>query len=95
MSLDYKKIYYYTICLITFFVLLWGTIDLSSAVASLTILKPTIIKEIPEEKISEGLEDAYQQKMLFDRLGDSLARIVIAGIIFAYSRKKIADIEGE
>lgn len=88
-NLDLKKIYYYTICVIAFFVFMWGAIDLSSASISLftTRSQTAAYQESGEEKTSEPFVDIYyQRKMLYDRLLDSLSRVVIAGIIFTYSR---------
>lgn len=97
MNIDLRKTYYYVICLITFFVLLWGIIDLAGAASGLTLLKPEAAteKELPEAKNVRSLEESYQRRMLFDRLGDSLIRIVVSGAVFAYSRKKAAELEKE
>ena len=83
--IDYKKAYYYIICLIAFFVLLWGTIDLRSAGVSYISNKHY---NVPDEKDSRVLDEYYQRKMVKERFGDSLIRILIAGGIFVYSRKK-------
>jgi hypothetical protein len=33
--------------------------------------------------------------MAFDRIGDSVARIIVAGIIFAYAGFRIRELEGK
>lgn len=102
--MDLKKIYYYIICLITFFVLMWGIVDIVSATLSLTIFKAESVS-LESAPGVEGMfaerggaaepliEDYYQRRMIYDRMGDSLARIVIAGAIFAYARWKIFKFE--
>ena len=93
--MDLKKAYYYIICLAALFVLAWGIVDLTGAAAGLiTNRVPSASLEqstqSPSEKESEPyLEAYYQKKMLYDRLWDSLARIVVAGVIFSYSRIKV------
>ena len=83
MNLDYKKIYYYIIALITFFVLLWGTIDLLSASAGM----------IADKNPAPGPEEYYQLKITQDRIFDSLARMLVSGVVFAYARFKIYKLE--
>ena len=83
MNLDYKKIYYYIIALITFFVLLWGAIDLLSAAAGM----------ITDKGAELGPEKYYQLKIAQDRIFDSLARILVSGIVFFYARFKLFKLE--
>ncbi|MBU0687052.1 MAG: hypothetical protein KKB81_04305 [Candidatus Margulisbacteria bacterium] len=101
-----KKIYYYVICVLAFFVLMWGIIDLTSSSINLLILNPSGQQEssfAPSEGSVEvpiaslkgnPVEDYYQRRMMMDRFGDSLARVLIAGIIFAYARYAIFKLEG-
>ncbi|MCX5725979.1 MAG: hypothetical protein NT030_02140 [Candidatus Saganbacteria bacterium] len=105
--MDLKKLYYYIICLITFFVLMWGFVDVVSATLSLTVFKggsvafesaapPEQAGAVAQDKsrMAEPLiEDYYQKRMLYDRIGDSLARILLAGGVFAYARFKVFTLE--
>jgi hypothetical protein len=102
--LEFKKVYYYAICLIAFFVLMWGVIDMVSSSlgivnisSPLSTLPPSAEESaLPNEKGGEQFLDVfYQKKMLYDRFGDSLARIIVSGIIFAYSRYKVSKLEPE
>lgn len=87
MNIDLKKLYYYVIALITFFVMLWGVIDLASAMGSSFTGK--YLPAPRETRSAEpNLEDYYQRKVTQDRIFDSLARMVIAGGIFFYARRK-------
>jgi len=47
----------------------------------------------PSPDGDQSLDVYYQKKMLYDRLSDSLARIVIAGLVFAYCRNKVNQLE--
>ena len=93
-NLDLKKVYYYAICLMAFFVLMWGLVDVVSSsagllnigAASLSLSAPAPDAAISPEKGEALFDSYYQKKMLLDRFWDSLARIVVAGLIFAYFR---------
>jgi hypothetical protein len=90
---DLKKAYYYIICLGALFFLLWGIVDLTGSVAGLVSTRvPTNLNQ-PQLQLDNGPDQSldlyYQKKMLNDRLVDSLARIVVSGIVFIYSRKKV------
>lgn len=92
MNLDFKKIYYYTICLIAFFVIMWGAIDTLSASISLINIMLTqgalpVSGDIP-------FDQYYQNKMSWDRLFDSLSRLLIAGLFFAYAKWRLNKLEG-
>lgn len=96
--MDLKRTYYYIICLAALFVLAWGVVDLTSAATGLIMSRSSVSLEqsAPATTEKEGepyLEMYYQKKMLYDRLWDSLARIVIAGAIFTYSRVKVNRLE--
>ena len=104
-----KKIYYYVVCAVTLFVLMWGAVDVVSAVFSMTIFRSPSIGmdaqgnpqggEIAIDAKNPGagatFEDYYQSRMIFDRVGDSLARIIVAGGIFLYASLKIKELEGK
>lgn len=96
--MDLKKIYYYVICLAALFVLFWGTVDLISTVVGLTTSKSAGVEQNlsspPEGASEQTLDLYYQKKMLYDRLSDSLARIVVAGLVFGFSRMKVSRLEG-
>jgi hypothetical protein len=101
-----KKVYYYVICAITLFILMWGFVDMTSAVLSVTIFKPSAGMEAPSgpQAVSDAkagggdqpfFDEYYQGRMAMDRIGDSMARVLVAGIIFIYSSLKIKDLEGK
>lgn len=98
--MDLKKVYYYIICLTALFVFFWGVVDLTSAVIGLSSVRTLGVsigqaQNVSPEKETEQYMDAYyQKKMLYDRLADSLARIIISGIVFGYSRIKVNQLEG-
>ena len=104
--LSVKKVYYYAVCAVTLFVLMWGTVDVISSILSITIFKsPSVSLEAPSGSQSgaEGkggaaepfFDEYYQGRMAFDRIGDSVARIIVAGIIFAYAGFRIRELEGK
>ncbi len=94
--MDLKKAYYYVICLVALFVLFWGVVDLSGSIVGLSTAKPvgaSLNQGMPPAPESDqSLDVYYQKKMLYDRLSDSLARIIIAGLVFAYSRRKVDEL---
>lgn len=95
--MEIKKAYYYIICLAALFVLLWGAVDLTSSLIGLAGARPSVAVSVsPAPNLGEGeqyMDIYYQKKMLYDRLTDSLARIIIAGLVFGYSRIKINRLE--
>lgn len=95
--IDLKKIYYYIVCLVALFVLFWGLVDLTGAAVGLSMAKgPTVSMDQPPPPApdsEQSLDVYYQKRMLYDRLSDSLARIIIAGLVFAYSRVKVNKLE--
>ncbi|MFH1761940.1 MAG: hypothetical protein ABIA63_12650 [bacterium] len=98
-----EKIYYYLICLLTFFVLMWGAIDMVNVVSNFLLATSSPFSyqgtgivpgdESASPEGSESFERFYQRKILFERTLDSFARILVAGAIFAYSRRKLIKIE--
>jgi len=100
-----KKVYYYVICAATLFILMWGLVDMTSAVLSVTLFKPPSASlELPSgpqgvDTKAGGSEpyfdEYYQGRMAMDRIGDSLARVIVAGVIFIYSSIRIKDLEGK
>lgn len=101
MNVSLKKIYYYVICLVSFFVLMWGVVDLAGSAVGLVGLRenvssislPPAADQMSPEKGDQLFDAYYQQKMLSDRLWDSVARVVLAGAIFAYSRFTVNKLE--
>ncbi|OGB89003.1 hypothetical protein A2625_04680 [candidate division WOR-1 bacterium RIFCSPHIGHO2_01_FULL_53_15] len=92
--MDLKKAYYYIICLASLFVLFWGLVDLSGAAVGLAMARPSIEQPAPPSpEGDQSLDLYYQKKILYDRLSDGLARIVIAGLVFAYSRGRVNKLE--
>ena len=100
-NLDLKRVYYYVICTMAFFVLMWGVVDLASSsigIYNLRDAKQTISApagEVPmtTEKGEQFFDTYYQSKMLQDRFWDSLARILVSGIIFSYCRFTVNKLE--
>jgi len=95
--MDLKKIYYYLICLVSLFIFFWGLVDLSGTVAGFSSAKTAYIMDQPSDAPSGGSEQSldmyYQKKMLNDRLADSLARVIISGLVFAYSKARVNRLE--
>lgn len=102
-NLDHKKIYYYVICVMAFFVLMWGAVDLlSSSIGLVSIRAATTSAPVaegegllPPEKGDQFFDTYYQSKMLQDRLWDSIARIIVSGAIFGFCRYKVERLEEE
>ncbi len=105
-----KKVYYYVICGVTLFVLMWGAVDVVSSILSITIFKgPSVSMDIPGGPQSSGIasegkggaadqpmfDEYYQSRMIFDRMGDSIARILVAGVLFMYAGSRIRELEGK
>jgi hypothetical protein len=105
-----KKVYYYIICAVTLLVLMWGTVDVLSSVLSLTIFKgPSLTMDIPGGPQSAAMategkggnadqpmfDEYYQSRMVFDRMGDSIARILVAGVLFLYAGSRVRELEGK
>jgi len=88
--MDLKKIYYYIICLVSLFILLWGVVDLAGSLVGLSTAKTVGQPALSQDNASEQSLDIYYQRKIFnDRLTDSLARIIVAGLVFGYSRMKV------
>ncbi len=93
MNLDLKKIYYYIIALVSAFILLWGVIDFASASVSFITGKHASLPPVPDKSYEPALDQYYQQRAAEDRLFDSLSRIIVSGMIFAYARYTINKLE--
>ena len=100
-NMDHKKVYYYVICAMAFFVLMWGAVDLaSSSIGWLNVrsAKQAISSMPSPDSISPEMADQlldgyYQKKMIVDRFWDSLARVIISGAIFTYCRITVERLE--
>jgi len=101
-NLDHQKIYYYVICVMAFFVLMWGAIDFTSSSLGLISLKLSSanytvpaegVEFAPLEKGDQMFDSFYQQRMFQDRFWDSFARLLVAGVIFGYCRTKVKKLE--
>jgi hypothetical protein len=102
-----KKIYYYVICGVTLFILLWGAVDIISSTLSITVFKgPSMSLEMPRTSQSGGaggekgaiepfVDEYYQSRMAYDRIGDSFARLLVAGGLFLYASFRIKELEGK
>ncbi|MGB9613128.1 MAG: hypothetical protein ACPL4K_02995 [Candidatus Margulisiibacteriota bacterium] len=94
--MDLRKVYYYVICLGSLFIFAWSAADLTSASLSLLASRAAQISLEQNIQGSEGesaLDVYYQKKILYDRLSDSAARLIISGIVFLYSRTKVNQLE--
>lgn len=91
--LDPKRFYYYTICGIAFFMLMWGAVDLASTSISFIGLHNPVTVAVPEDKTDQAFDLFYQKKMLTDRLWDSLARVLVSGLVFAYFRRTASKLD--
>ena len=85
--MDLKKAYYYILCLASVLALLWGVVDLAGASAGLVTTRGT--QSIGDNASEQALDIYYQRRVMGDRLVDSLARILVSGLVFAYSRSKV------
>jgi hypothetical protein len=85
-----KKAYYYLICLAALFFLFWGAVDLTGSAIGLVVNRNAspAADQAVEQPSEQFLEAYYQKKMLVDRLWDSVARVVFAGAVFVYCRKR-------
>lgn len=92
MEFDFKKAYYYIICLITFFVLMWGLVDFAST--SVNLVSGRMLTAPQGMDKEPNLDEYYQRRVTEDRLCDSLARILVSGLIFAYAKFRINKLEG-
>lgn len=97
-----RKVYSYVVCLVALLILLWGVVDVISASIGMVVLKPSTnaYEPLPPEGsmipgggdikgIEPSIEDYYQRRMVMDRFGDSFARILVSGIVFAYFSLKL------
>lgn len=92
--MDPKKLYYYIISGLAFFILMWGAIDLASAGIGLLGLRgsqPAPV--ISQESGDQSFDAYYQRKILSDRLWDSAARVIVSGLVFAYFRKNASKLD--
>ena len=91
--MDLKKAYYYIICLASLLALLWGVVDLAGAGIGLATTRVSApagqMQIIPDTAADQSLDIYYQRRVMNDRLVDSLARIIVSGLVFAYSRTKV------
>lgn len=102
-----KKIYYYVICAVTLCVLMWGLVDTVSAVLSVSLFKsPSVSMDAQGGPQPSGggdkaaasepfFDEYYQSRMAFDRIGDSVARILVAAALFAYAGYRVRELEGK
>jgi len=102
-NMDHKKVYYYVICVMAFFVLMWGAVDLASSSISwlnLRSAKQAVMsmpqeEGMPPEATDQLLDGYYQKNMVVDRFWDSLVRVLIAGGIFTYCRMTVERLENK
>lgn len=105
-NLNIKLLYYYVISAIVFVILLWGVLDFTSTIGSLLLNRQdAAIKNLETLRPETGnndasgpelnLSDAYQKKFIYDRIIDSLMRIIIPGTIFFFCQRQIKSIEEE
>ncbi len=92
---DLKKTYYFIICLAALIFLFWGAVDLTSSTVGLLFNKggAAALEPLPGSAGEQLLDTYYQKKALVDRFWDSAARVILAGAVFIYCRRR-ADGEG-
>ena len=101
-----KKVYYYVICGVTLFILMWGAVDVVGAALSMTIFKapsvgmessagPQTGTDVKGGASEPFFDEYYQSRMTLDRVGDSIARILVAAALFAYASYRIKELEGK
>ena len=105
--LTIKKVYYYVVCLVTLFILMWGMVDVVSSALSLTVFKPPTIGvdssmgpqsgagAAEGQAAGPSFDEYYQGRMAVDRIGDSLARLLVAAAIFTYAGYRVRELEGK
>lgn len=88
--MDLKKAYYFIICLAALFFLFWGAVDLTGSAIGLAVNRGAApaADQLAGQPNEQYLEAYYQKKMLVDRLWDGAARVVFAGAVFLYCRKR-------
>jgi hypothetical protein len=103
--MNVKKVYSYVICLVALIILMWGVVDVISASLGYIAFKPqpSSYDMAPPDGapfpggemkgIEPSIEDYYQKRMVLDRIGDSLARIIVSGLVFGYFSLKIKGLE--
>ena len=91
-----KKIYFYALAIIVFFIMIWGAVDTVSAGLGLVLVEPAGIEANLQEEVminpAEGevsIEALYQKRMFLERIADSLARLIVGGAAFAFLNFKI------
>ncbi len=100
-NLEPKLIYYYVICVIAFFVFLWGAIDLAGSSIGIASVRSGPTFSVPQndepnpsaDKGDQYIEAYYQKRMFLDRFWDSLVRVLISGVIFGYARYRVKQLE--
>ncbi|MFH0887071.1 MAG: hypothetical protein V1843_02765 [bacterium] len=90
---DVKKIYLYLVCLFTLFILLWGVIDFLSGSIHLVSIIPNL-PAMANTSSDMASNEFFQKQMIYDRIGDGFARLLVAGIIFGYFSIKLKNYEG-
>lgn len=98
--MDIKRIYCYAICFITLIVVMWGAIDVAGAAISLFSGRTRAsaanenYQQSPDKSAESMLDDYYQKRLNYDRMGDGAVKLLIAGGIFIYFSKKLTKLEG-
>lgn len=96
-----KLVYYYVICVIAFFVFLWGVVDLAGSSIGIASVRTNTSFSVPQndevnpapDKGDQYIEAYYQKRMFLDRFWDSLVRVIVSGVVFGYSRYKVKQLE--
>jgi hypothetical protein len=99
--MEIKKIYQYIICLISLLIIMWGAVDSASAVLALLLPKSSYdvsmknnVSTSPGAKNQEAvIDEFYQKRIMYDRLSDGLARIIMPACFFIYFSLKIKESE--
>jgi hypothetical protein len=87
---DLKRAYYYLICLAALFFLFWGAVDLTSSASGLLFNRggAPAVDQVAGQPSEQYLEAYYSKKIMLDRLWDGAARVIFAGAVFLYCRRR-------
>lgn len=97
---QHKRIAYYVVALAALFFLCWSAADILSAGANLYLLRTSTIAmpRTGPDSANESLApdgnypDIYRQ-MVIDRVVDSGARLLVAGVVFFMTKRRLRELK--
>ncbi len=71
--------------------MLWGAVEITSGTIHAVFPSPKYDVNVQAEAraIDPGVDDFYQKKTAYDGITEGVAKLLIPGMIFAYSRRKL------